>query len=164
MYLCVYIISWTWSSRRTTCEGSSRSWETMRTSNSPLPSSPTSPRESWWRPLSLVVTSLDTWTTREDSCRRTWPGLAPMPSLTCCSIHNFVHGDLHPGNILVQDTHQPRLVLLDCGIATSLTPFDLLQMRALFTAIVKGDGVQVADLMLVLPALPHSGGVPQEHG
>jgi aarF domain-containing kinase len=63
-------------------------------------------------------------------------------------IHNFVHGDLHPGNILVQDTHQPRLVLLDCGIVTSLTPFDLLQMRALFTAIVKGDGVLVADLML----------------
>ena len=52
---------------------------------------------------------------------------------------SLVHGDLHPGNILVQDTHQPRLVLLDCGIATSLTPFDLLQMRALFTAIVKGD-------------------------
>ena len=104
MCLCVYI-SWTWSSRRTTCEGSSRSWETMRTSNSPLPSSPTLPRESWWNPLrysgegfkrefwpiflphfstphSLVVTSLYTWTTREDSCRRTWPGFAPMSSLT----------------------------------------------------------------------------------
>ena len=43
------------------------------------------------------------------------------------------------GHTKCGDTHQPCLVLLDCGIATSLTHFDLLQMRALFTAIVKGD-------------------------
>ena len=54
-------------------------------------------------------------------------------------IHNFVHGDLHPGNILVQETLEPRIVLLDCGIATSLTPYDLQQMRKLFTAIIKGE-------------------------
>ena len=63
--------------------------------------------------------------------------IAPLALSMQLFIHNFVHGDLHPGNILVQETQRPRLVLLDCGIATSLTQVDLMQMRALFTAIVK---------------------------
>lgn len=58
-------------------------------------------------------------------------------------IHNFVHGDLHPGNILVQDGRggrgYPKLVLLDCGIATSLGRQDLENIKAVFTAIVKGE-------------------------
>mmetsp|Transcript_77346 Transcript_77346/g.202991 ORF Transcript_77346/g.202991 Transcript_77346/m.202991 type:complete len:532 (-) Transcript_77346:6-1601(-) len=36
--------------------------------------------------------------------------------------HRFVHGDLHPGNILWQRRkgRRPRLVLLDCGLAVDL--------------------------------------------
>lgn len=70
--------------------------------------------------------------------------------LTQLFVHNFVHGDLHPGNILVQDSNvrQPRLVLLDCGIATSLSPLDLDNMLDVFTAIVTGQGWKVADLFL----------------
>ena len=65
-------------------------------------------------------------------------------------VHNFVHGDLHPGNILVQDPNvtDPILVLLDCGIATSLEPRDLENLLCVFTAIVKGEGWKVADLFL----------------
>ena len=65
-------------------------------------------------------------------------------------VHNFVHGDLHPGNILVQDpsVDDPKLVLLDCGIATSLGPIDLENFHSVFTAIVKGEGAKVADLFL----------------
>ena len=65
-------------------------------------------------------------------------------------VHNFVHGDLHPGNILVQDPNvtDPTLVLLDCGIATSLEPRDLENLLCVFTAIVKGEGWKVADLFL----------------
>lgn len=65
-------------------------------------------------------------------------------------MHNFVHGDLHPGNILVQDSSitDPTLVLLDCGIATSLEPQDLENLLCVFTAIVKGEGWKVADLFL----------------
>lgn len=63
-------------------------------------------------------------------------------------VYNFTHGDLHPGNILVQDASldEPRLVLLDCGIATSLQPHDYDNFRQVFTAIVQGDGAKVADL------------------
>ena len=65
-------------------------------------------------------------------------------------MHNFVHGDLHPGNVLVQDSSikHPKLVFLDCGIATSLEPLDLVNLHCVFTAIVTGQGWKIADLFL----------------
>ena len=42
----------------------------------------------------------------------------------------------------------PKLVLLDCGIATSLGPIDLANFHSVFTAIVRGEGAKVADLFL----------------
>ena len=65
-------------------------------------------------------------------------------------VHNFIHGDLHPGNILVQNGSQsePKLVILDCGIATTLSQMDLENFHSVFAAIVRGDGTKVADLFL----------------
>ncbi|XP_077195967.1 putative aarF domain-containing protein kinase 2 isoform X2 [Paroedura picta] len=91
-------------------------------------------------------------------------------------VDNFVHADLHPGNILVQgaeqvgetlgartsmvdlmDTlilevqpsHAPlRLVLLDAGIIAELQSRDLENFRAVFTAVVLGQGERVAELIL----------------
>ncbi|CAH7470589.1 Adck2 [Phodopus roborovskii] len=81
-------------------------------------------------------------------------------------VDNFVHGDLHPGNILVQgadglspslETHQQqvnvsdtlvastapalcplRLVLLDAGIVAELQASDLRNFRAVFLAVALG--------------------------
>ncbi|XP_053740521.1 uncharacterized aarF domain-containing protein kinase 2 [Synchiropus splendidus] len=90
---------------------------------------------------------------------------------------NFVHGDLHPGNILVQscgdgdaasaggkttltdlwDTvvvsirPEPsplQLVLLDAGIVAQLSNRDLQNFRDVFTAVVLRQGERVADLIL----------------
>ncbi len=63
-------------------------------------------------------------------------------------VHNFVHGDLHPGNILVQTCDDPKLVLLDCGIATSLGPADWENLHCVFMAIVRNEGDKIADLFL----------------
>ncbi|CAD5116134.1 DgyrCDS5058 [Dimorphilus gyrociliatus] len=92
-------------------------------------------------------------------------------------IDNFVHGDLHPGNILVQNAEaylsnkqankvmlvdigdtlvadvKPaatplKLVLLDVGITSSLEEYDLDNFKAVFTSIIQGEGEHVADLML----------------
>ncbi|XP_062990588.1 uncharacterized aarF domain-containing protein kinase 2 [Elgaria multicarinata webbii] len=91
-------------------------------------------------------------------------------------VDNFVHADLHPGNILVQGAEvssdcledrtaivdlldtlilevQPsrsplRLVLLDAGIVAELQGADLENFRAVFTAVVLGQGERVAELIL----------------
>ncbi|XP_072254244.1 uncharacterized aarF domain-containing protein kinase 2-like [Pyxicephalus adspersus] len=91
-------------------------------------------------------------------------------------VDNFVHADLHPGNILVQGaqeftSRQPeqttlvdmcdtlivnvrpsrsplRLVLLDAGIVAELQERDLQNFRSVFTAVVLGQGETVAELIL----------------
>ncbi|XP_041358661.1 uncharacterized aarF domain-containing protein kinase 2-like [Gigantopelta aegis] len=91
-------------------------------------------------------------------------------------VDNFVHGDLHPGNILVQRSEDfgekeeekvvlldvldttvttiikvpspIRLVFLDCGITASLSGGDLEKFTEVFTAVVKGEGETVAELFL----------------
>ena len=65
---------------------------------------------------------------------------------------NFVHGDLHPGNLLVRrDPHTNsflHLVVLDPGIVSTLDPTDLANFRAVFSAVVAGNGRKVGELFL----------------
>jgi len=61
--------------------------------------------------------------------------------------HNFVHCDLHPGNILVSDNEE-KLIILDPGLTASLSKKDMRNFRAVFTAVVKGDGQTVGKEIL----------------
>lgn len=69
---------------------------------------------------------------------------------------NFVHSDLHPGNVLVRATTSPKdpqrtnytLVFLDAGISTSLRPNDRKNLKDLFKAIVMNDGYKAGSLMV----------------
>jgi aarF domain-containing kinase len=56
-------------------------------------------------------------------------------------VHNIVHCDMHPGNLLIHTGTDglPVLVLLDCGVTTSLSHRDWNNFHELFIAIVKAD-------------------------
>ncbi|XP_067663648.1 uncharacterized aarF domain-containing protein kinase 2-like [Haliotis asinina] len=124
-------------------------------------------------PISNFLSEQDT---KMEGLRKRLAQLGVDALLQMVFVNNFVHGDLHPGNILVQNakgfkqqednqlvvvnvcdtvvtglvqTECPvKLVFLDCGITTSLSKDDRLKFREVFTAVVKGEGEVVADLFL----------------
>eukprot|EP00094_Tigriopus_californicus_P011721 TCALIF_11325-PA protein Name:"Similar to Adck2 Uncharacterized aarF domain-containing protein kinase 2 (Mus musculus)" AED:0.03 eAED:0.03 QI:1346/0.66/0.75/1/0.66/0.75/4/7/471 len=61
---------------------------------------------------------------------------------------NLVHGDLHPGNILVRNEDPPRIVILDPGIVSSLSTHDMGNFKSVFKAVISGDGSRVGHLFL----------------
>ena len=83
-------------------------------------------------------------------------------------IDNFIHCDLHPGNVLVKAipttngssqgrSNNPRkekqevhytIIFLDAGIATSLQPNDKKNLKDLFKAVVLNDGYTAGELMV----------------
>ena len=71
--------------------------------------------------------------------------------------HNFVHSDLHPGNILVKDN---KLIILDTGITANLSARDMKNFKAVFSAVEKGDGAAVGKE--ILEQSPNSCENPQQ--
>lgn len=63
---------------------------------------------------------------------------------------NFVHADLHPGNILVRKgpKGEAQLVILDLGLVSHLSEADWTNFKDLFKCIVEGNGKRGADLMV----------------
>jgi aarF domain-containing kinase len=65
-------------------------------------------------------------------------------------IDNFVHGDLHPGNIIVKTKGGHFLMsVIDAGITVELRPEDRRNFLDLFRAIVFNEGREVGRLMWV---------------
>jgi aarF domain-containing kinase len=70
-------------------------------------------------------------------------------------LDNFVHCDLHPGNVLVTVTNEPTehrekrsIVFLDAGISTSLSPSARKNLRDLFKAVILNKGDEAGRLMI----------------
>jgi aarF domain-containing kinase len=79
---------------------------------------------------------------------------------------NFVHSDLHAGNLLYRSdpaTGLPQLVVLDPGMVTVLSERERRNFIDLFAAITCGDGALAADLMIDrAPSHDHSPPVNRE--
>ena len=71
--------------------------------------------------------------------------------------YNFFHADMHPGNIFIsaENPESPRYNLIDLGIVGSLSRFDLLYLALNFSALLKHDYRQIAELHI------RSGWVPK---
>lgn len=80
---------------------------------------------------------------------------------------NFIHADLHPGNVLVKEVDpasrsgisrwlsqmfdvRPNVILLDTGMVAELNPADQQNLVAFFRALTQQDGEQVARMMLAM--------------
>ena len=75
-------------------------------------------------------------------------------------IHNFVHGDLHPGNIMVKMTEKgPTVCLLDCGIVTQVTKRDHKAFIDICIALLKFKGHDAAKLMMDYRGITDEGAV-----
>jgi len=62
---------------------------------------------------------------------------------------NFVHGDLHPGNILIQVCNgDPKIVLLDCGIVSQVAEDRYSGLLDTCLAFLYWDGKRAGQLML----------------
>jgi len=67
-------------------------------------------------------------------------------------VHNFMHGDLHPGNILVvEDSTEKgkhKMCFLDAGIVVELSAEDHRNMIRILGAFIMRDGVKAGKLMV----------------
>ena len=77
--------------------------------------------------------------------------LNPLPSafillIVLRFLHNFVHGDLHPGNL--KFTKEGKLIILDMGIAKAFTKKDHELLTGVLKCFIKCDGEAGAMLLL----------------
>ena len=64
-------------------------------------------------------------------------------------LNDFVHGDLHPGNILVTGTYPNlKMVLLDCGLVLEMGPAQHVNLVKVLGAFTKKDGRLAGQLMV----------------
>mmetsp|Transcript_19443 Transcript_19443/g.28623 ORF Transcript_19443/g.28623 Transcript_19443/m.28623 type:complete len:688 (+) Transcript_19443:106-2169(+) len=74
--------------------------------------------------------------------------LCNTAAATMCEMiftHNFVHGDLHPGNVFVSPDR--KLVLLDCGIINEYDDADHELLVDIIASFIRMDGRKAAELM-----------------
>ncbi len=86
--------------------------------------------------------------------RKALAGTFVRSALKMVFVDNFVHSDLHPGNVFVREERKSRnetkyqITFLDAGIATSLQQNDKKNLRDLFRAVVLNDGYSAGKLMV----------------
>mmetsp|Transcript_23101 Transcript_23101/g.50759 ORF Transcript_23101/g.50759 Transcript_23101/m.50759 type:complete len:621 (-) Transcript_23101:188-2050(-) len=76
-------------------------------------------------------------------------------------VDNFMHADLHPGNMLfrlIGPFDMPQLSLIDGGMSARLTDDERRNFIGLLQALGDGDGLRVADRVLAFSKRPAQGG------
>lgn len=65
---------------------------------------------------------------------------------------NFIHGDMHPGNILIDcsDLHEPTITMIDVGLCQQLTAEEGAVTHDLMESFVRWNPMQCADSLLAM--------------
>lgn len=61
--------------------------------------------------------------------------------------HNFIHGDLHPGNIFISPDGD-KFILLDTGMAATYSEADHDRIVSILTAMIRMDGQRAGELLI----------------
>ena len=72
-------------------------------------------------------------------------------TLNMIFLHDFLHGDLHPGNILIsrdESSGHFRMHLLDCGLVVEMGPEDHINCVKILGAFTRRDGRLAGQLMV----------------
>jgi len=73
-------------------------------------------------------------------------------------LHDFVHGDLHPGNILVTGKYPKlKMQLLDCGLVLEMGPEQHVNLVKILGAFTRKDGRLAGELLVDLKSESQAG-------
>ncbi|KAL3942172.1 MAG: hypothetical protein SGBAC_003597 [Bacillariaceae sp.] len=73
-------------------------------------------------------------------------------------LHDFVHGDLHPGNILVTGKYPKlKMQLLDCGLVLEMGPEQHINLVKILGAFTRKDGQLAGELLVDLKSDSQAG-------
>lgn len=73
-------------------------------------------------------------------------------------VDNFMHADLHPGNILFRKSGpagKPQIIIIDAGMAAYLTPSERTNFIGMLQALGDGDGSALAERILCFSQRNH---------
>lgn len=95
-----------------------------------------------------ILKFLDSSHTVED--RQTLATIGLRTAMKMIFLHDFVHGDLHPGNILVDrnEKNKLRMNMIDCGLVVEMGEREHHNLVQILGALVKKDGISAGQLMV----------------
>jgi aarF domain-containing kinase len=87
---------------------------------------------------------------REESVRKDLANLGLNTTLKMIFLNDLLHGDLHPGNILVSEdaAGKTKLHLLDCGLVVEMGPEQHVNLVKILGAFIRKNGRLAGQLMV----------------
>ena len=91
------------------------------------------------------------YTKADEKARRDLAYLGLETTLQMIFLHDFLHGDLHPGNMLVHQAPKDgsvHLHMLDCGLVIEMGPEQHVNLTKILGAFIRQDGRMAGKLMV----------------
>lgn len=85
-----------------------------------------------------------------DSERRTLATIGLRAAMKMVFLHDFVHGDLHPGNMIINKNEHGNLCMnmIDCGLVVEMGEKEHENLVKILGALIKKDGLVAGQLMV----------------
>ncbi|KAJ1459483.1 ABC1 family-domain-containing protein [Pelagophyceae sp. CCMP2097] len=99
-------------------------------------------------PIRDFIECVERWGCTDEVARRAISRIGVDAVCKMIFEDNLLHGDLHPGNILVLSARPPQVCFLDAGIVVELGRREHAHFVNVLAALMRHDGVQAAKLLI----------------